>query len=82
MGRAHHTRHHDGNARRIERSAPRLRGHGRLEAELARRRLRDDFDNGEHYLSLSGTQIRVPSSEVERPAKETLEWHADTVFLG
>ena len=48
----------------------------------ASRRLRDDFDNGEHYLQLAGTKIWLPQDERDQPAREVLEWHADTVFLG
>jgi putative restriction endonuclease len=48
----------------------------------ASRRLRDDFDNGEHYLQLAGTKIWLPHDERDQPAREALEWHSDTVFLG
>jgi HNH endonuclease len=48
----------------------------------ASRRLRDDFDNGEHYLHLAGTKIWLPPDERDWPARELLEWHSDTVFLG
>ncbi len=48
----------------------------------ASRRLKDEFDNGEHYLGLTGQTIRVPDREEDRPARELLEWHADTVFKG
>ena len=46
------------------------------------RRLKQDFDNGEHYFKLNGHQIWVPPRVVERPSREALEWHADAVFLG
>jgi putative restriction endonuclease len=48
----------------------------------ASKRLKDDFDNGAHYFALSGSQIWVPSEEASRPARDLLEWHADTVFKG
>ncbi len=48
----------------------------------ASRRLRDDFDNGDYYLQLAGTKIWLPPDEHDRPARELLQWHADTVFLG
>jgi putative restriction endonuclease len=48
----------------------------------ASRRLRDEFDNGEYYLAMSGTRVWVPEEESRRPAGELLEWHADTVFKG
>jgi len=46
------------------------------------RRLHDDFDNGEPYYPLHGLEIARPSRLEERPNKEYLEWHADTVFRG
>lgn len=46
------------------------------------RRLRADFDNGEHYFQLQGTNIWVPPQASNQPSREFLEWHADTVFLG
>jgi HNH endonuclease len=48
----------------------------------ASHRLRDDFDNGGHYLQLAGTKIWLPHDERDQPAREMLEWHADTIFLG
>ncbi len=48
----------------------------------ASRRLRVDFDNGDCYLQLAGTKIWLPRDDRDRPARELLEWHADTVFLG
>jgi len=48
----------------------------------ASRRLKEDFDNGEYYLTLSGRKIWLPSEETHKPARELLEWHADTVFKG
>jgi putative restriction endonuclease len=46
------------------------------------RRLKDDFDNGEHYYRFNGQTIWVPRRIEERPSRELLEWHADAVFLG
>ena len=46
------------------------------------RRLRKDFDNGEHYYQLDGDRIWVPKRAEERPSREALVWHADTVFRG
>ncbi len=43
-------------------------------------RLRDDFDNGEPYRPLDGTPLRPPVKGASLPAREFLEWHADTVF--
>jgi predicted restriction endonuclease len=46
------------------------------------RRLKTDFDNGEFYHPLAGRLISLPSRDVDRPAREFLEWHADTVYRG
>jgi HNH endonuclease len=47
---------------------------------LVSRRLREDFDNGEHYFGLAGAKIWAPSDPAAQPNHEFLEWHADTVF--
>ncbi|HWP36421.1 MAG TPA: HNH endonuclease [Gemmatimonadales bacterium] len=46
------------------------------------RRLRDDFDNGEHYYQYEQSALWVPERADDRPSREFLEWHADTVFRG
>jgi putative restriction endonuclease len=46
------------------------------------RRLKTDFDNGEHYYALQGTDLWLPRHPNERPSKEYLEWHTAEVFLG
>ena len=46
------------------------------------RRLKKDFDIGEHYYQLDGSTIWVPRGADRRPRRELLEWHADTVFHG
>ncbi|WP_433213261.1 HNH endonuclease [Dactylosporangium sp. CS-047395] len=43
-------------------------------------RLREDFGNGEYFYARSGRQIDVPERKPDRPHREFLEWHADTVF--
>lgn len=48
----------------------------------ASRRLREDFDNGEHYRSFEGAAISLPQRPELRPSRQFLEWHADTVFRG
>ena len=45
------------------------------------RRLKSDFDNGEHYYRFQNTEIWLPPHDRNRPKAEHLEWHADTVFL-
>jgi putative restriction endonuclease len=44
------------------------------------RRLRDDFDNGEHYYQYEKAALWVPERAEDRPSREFLEWHGDTVF--
>jgi hypothetical protein len=44
------------------------------------RRLKADFDNGEHYYQLEGSPLWVPRSSEAQPRGDLLEWHADTVF--
>ena len=46
------------------------------------RRLKKDFENGEHYYQLDGNTIWVPRGTDERPKRELLEWHADKKGLG
>lgn len=43
-------------------------------------RLRTDFRNGEYYMSFDQREIWLPSRPEDRPARDALEWHADTVF--
>lgn len=43
-------------------------------------RLREDFGNGEEFYSRHGQQISVPERAADRPHREFLEWHVDTVF--
>jgi putative restriction endonuclease len=45
-------------------------------------RLKTDFDNGEPYYQFRGQQLRRPSREIDRPSRELVEWHCDTVFRG
>ena len=44
------------------------------------RRLKADFDNGEHYYQLEGSTLWVPPSPEAQPRRDLLEWHSDTVF--
>jgi putative restriction endonuclease len=43
-------------------------------------RLRTEFDNGEEFYSRAGTEIDVPDRRADRPNRNFLEWHADTLF--
>ncbi|MEX0991041.1 MAG: HNH endonuclease [Actinomycetota bacterium] len=44
------------------------------------RHLRSDFNNGDYYYELSGSQILLPDNPADRPNPEFLAWHADKVF--
>ena len=44
------------------------------------RRLKADFDNGEHYYQLEGNTLWVPQRPEAQPRRDLLEWHSDTVF--
>lgn len=44
------------------------------------RRLKEDFENGEPYYELRGTQLALPRDPIRRPSREALEWHATNVF--
>jgi putative restriction endonuclease len=43
-------------------------------------RLRDDFGNGEQFYAQAGQDIALPEHRADRPQREYLEWHLDTVF--
>lgn len=49
---------------------------------LVSRRLKDDFENGEPYFPYHGQGIWVPSRHDLRPRRDSLQWHADSVFRG
>lgn len=44
-------------------------------------RLKGDFHNGEYYYQFQGNPLWLPQTPKDRPLREFLEWHADTVFL-
>lgn len=46
------------------------------------RRLKDDFDNGEHYYQLHGSPIWLPRGKADFPNPAFLKWHVSTVFRG
>jgi putative restriction endonuclease len=48
----------------------------------ASRRLREEFDNGEEYLAMQGSELWLPKGADDRPSRESLEWHNDEMFLG
>ena len=41
-----------------------------------------DFDDGEHYYGLGGTELWVPESSEHQPGREHLEWHNEKRFRG
>lgn len=43
-------------------------------------RLRTEFGNGQEYYTRAGEQITVPDRKADRPHREFLEWHLDTVY--
>jgi putative restriction endonuclease len=43
-------------------------------------RLRSEFGNGDEFYSRQGLAIVTPRELVDRPNREFLEWHMDTVF--
>ncbi len=49
---------------------------------VASKQLKDDFDNGEPYVPFHGTKILLPEREAERPLRQQLEWHNDSLFRG
>jgi putative restriction endonuclease len=45
-------------------------------------KLKEDYDNGEPYYPLRDKEIAKPVMEIDRPGREFLEWHVDTVYRG
>jgi len=43
-------------------------------------RLREEFGNGEQFYSRVGQTIAVPEHRTDRPNREFLEWHLDTIY--
>jgi putative restriction endonuclease len=43
-------------------------------------RLRDEFGNGEQFYAKARQVITLPDRKADRPHREFLEWHLDTVF--
>jgi predicted restriction endonuclease len=46
------------------------------------RRLRDDFENGQHYYQMHGQALALPRDPRFRPSLQALEWHQSYRFLG
>ncbi len=51
-----------------------------LEVNVSKR-LRAEFDNGDHYLAMSGHQIRQPSNREDKPNPKLLDWHNQNRFV-
>ena len=43
-------------------------------------RLRGEFGNGERFYANAGEVIELPDRKIDRPQREFLQWHIDTVF--
>jgi hypothetical protein len=48
----------------------------------ASRRMKDDFNDGDTYLALHGSPVRVPDDTGLRPDPEALRWHNEERFRG
>lgn len=44
------------------------------------RRLWTDFGNGKEFYSKAGQEISVPERTIDRPSRESVQWHMDEVF--
>ena len=45
-------------------------------------RMRDDFDDGDNYLRLHGSEILLPREAALHPDREALRWHNENCFRG
>ncbi|MGQ0562143.1 MAG: HNH endonuclease [Gemmatimonadota bacterium] len=45
-------------------------------------RMKEDFNDGENYLRLHGSQVWVPADQQLRPDPEALRWHNENKFRG
>jgi putative restriction endonuclease len=46
------------------------------------RRIREDFENGRDYYSLSRRPLLVPTASAMRPSPQFLKWHNEARYLG
>jgi putative restriction endonuclease len=51
---------------------------GRFEVS---RRIKEEFENGQHYYALQGTHVRMPERPTLRAEPSALKWHRENVFL-
>lgn len=52
-----------------------------LHVEVSRR-IKEEFDNGQHYYELHGKPIFEPDDILRRPDPEALRWHNEQAFRG
>jgi len=52
-----------------------------LKIEVSRR-IREEFENGRDYYKYNGQPMRPPQNWMDRPSREYLAWHNETVFRG
>jgi putative restriction endonuclease len=45
-------------------------------------RLREDFENGQHYYQMHGQSLWLPGDARLQPSRQALEWHQSHRFLG
>jgi putative restriction endonuclease len=48
----------------------------------ASQRMKEDFDDGEHYLGYHGARIALPTRPDDRPDPTFLQWHNENRFRG
>lgn len=49
---------------------------------LVGQRLRDEFNNGRSYYSMSGSKILLPIDPMKHPDRDRLDWHYREIFRG
>jgi putative restriction endonuclease len=47
---------------------------------LVSKRIREEFQNGREYYQLHGRDLRLPSNPLATPSRESLQFHAESVF--
>jgi len=52
-----------------------------LKIEVSRR-IREEFENGRDYYKYHGQPMRPPQNWTDRPSREYLEWHNESVYRG
>lgn len=46
------------------------------------RKIREEFENGRDYYKYNGQPMRPPQNWMDRPSREYLEWHNESVYRG